>query len=253
MFQTENGARLKFFVELSIRRVMLKVLIAESDELSIKTMKEALSTHEVEIFASLGPLLDRLSASPADLLILDNALLDKGFGAWLEDFRKNCKIETNKNIKIIIMSFQDEPLKVRQFMKAGATDYVIKPIDRPLFMQKMSLYLSSQVEKQVYAFQTATAIDIAREVKMDEISEFGLTLHTADPIAENDILTFYSSVFKTDTRDSVMARCYKLADSPENKNEKIASFVFVGVNQATLKQIRNWMKHEYIRKKQQAA
>lgn len=232
--------------------MMAKIIITEGDEPSIKMMQEALGTHQVEAHPTLAPALVRLNAEPFDLLILDNALLDKGFGAWLEDFKKNCKVEQNKNIKIVILSFQDEPHKVKQYLRQGAVDYLIKPIDKPLFMQKIALILTNKVEKQVYSFATSTAIDMAYEVTMEEVSEFGVTMHTNGPIQVGDLITLYGATFKTETGEKVLARCYQVSDHPEVKGDKLAYLTFVGVNQATLKQIRVWMKQEYIRKKQAA-
>lgn len=232
---------------------MGKVLIAEKDEMSLSAMKEALKTHEVEVFSDMPTLMERLQKEPADLLVLDNAILDKEFGVWIEELKTNCPVEQNKTIKIMILSFDDSPKKVTYFLKLGAQDYMIKPVDRPLFMQKVGLLLADKTEKQVYTFQTATGIDYGRQVSMEEISEFGLTMRTTDAIKEGDVASFYSEVFKTEGKESILGRCYKVAQDPEKKEDTLASFMFVGVNQATLKQIRTWMKQEYIRKKQKAA
>ena len=47
----------------------------------------------------------------------------------------------------------------------------------------------------------------------------------------------------------VVGRCYATTSGP-NPGESIASFVFIGVDAATLQNIRKWLRQEYARKKQ---
>jgi response regulator RpfG family c-di-GMP phosphodiesterase len=232
---------------------MAKILLIDKDDLNVPVTLDLLKSHDVVHFETLAEGVKYLNEKPVELVILEQSLLDKDFAAWLEGFKNDCQIAENKVAKFVVLSHKDDQKWARKIAKAGALDYIIKPIDRPLFLQKMGLITSGSTEKQVYSFGTETAVNVAYEGIVQEISEFGLTLKSDRAIKEGEIITFSSDIFKVEKSNEVLARCYKSDPHPDDRNSFLLKFMFIAVNPAILKQIRSWLRQEYVRKKQQAA
>ena len=262
---------------------MAKILLLDKDEANLKMMKEALGltgsedlaasyqSEEVHTFVIPEPLKPEeipkgktpdpnehvykaLNENPYDFIFMEATQVTGTPSKYIEEFRKKITLEANKNIPIVLLSYNDDIDFVRT-MTIGGTfiDYMLKPTDSPNFRQKFSLLVSKNAsyKKELYSIQTLQPVNVAFNFVFEDISEFGLVLRCNRPYQPGEFVTFYSPVFKTEKQREVIGRCYK-SDKVPNSNEYQCQFVFVGVGDAVRKQIRNWMKLEYVRKKQAA-
>lgn len=269
---------------MRVKAFMARILLLDKDEANLKLMKEALSltgqeddaasyqSEEVHVFAIAEPLKEEeipkgktpdpmdhvykaLNTKPYDCIFIDANEIKGVPEKWLEEFRKKITLEANKNIPLVILNYSDELDVIRKYMIQGAfLDYILKPIDAPLFREKFSLLISKNgaYKKELYSLQTQQPVNVAYNFTIEDISEFGVIIKCNRQYLVGEFVTFYSPVFKTDKKAEVIGRCYKCEVNPSNKKEFLAKFVFVGVGDNTRKQIRTWMKQEYVRKKQAA-
>lgn len=263
---------------------MARVLILDKDEANLKLMKEALSlngqedakaafqsedVHVLEVPPPINPedipkgktiepldhFFKALNTAGYDAIFMDASEIRSDVEKWVEEFRKKITLDLNKNIPIVLLSYSDDLDVIRKYVIQGSfLDYVLKPIDAPLFRQKYSLFFSKNAsyKKELYTLQTLQPVNVAYNFIIEDISEFGLILKCNRQYLPGEFVTFYSPVFKTDKKAEVIGRCYKCEVNPNNKKEFQAKFVFVGAGDNTRKQIRTWMKQEYVRKKQAA-
>jgi CheY-like chemotaxis protein len=258
---------------------MAKILLLDKDEANIKLMKDALGLNGTEdeqnalkseimhvfLFApELKPAeiktkdpmesaYKALNESQYDFIFMEASQVIGQPFKFVEEFRKKIKLDLNKSVPIILLSHNDDIDFVRKMTISGVfSDYILKPADPAHFRQKFSLLVSKTAtyKKELYTMPTQQPTNVAYNFLIEEISEFGLLLRCNRPYVPGEYVTFYSPVFKTDKQTEVIGRCYK-ADKLQPGDYK-CRFVFVGVGDAVRKQIRTWMKMEYVRKKQAA-
>lgn len=262
---------------------MAKILLLDKDEQSLKLMKDALAltgtedeassyqSEDVHCFVIPEPLkpedipkgkqpdpydhiIKTLNTKPFDFIFMDAADIKGAPVKWVEEFRKKITLEQNKDVRIVLTSYSDDLDLVRKLVIQGMfTDYILKPVEGPLFRQRFSLLCSknSSYKKELYSLATEQPVNVAYNFIIEDISEFGLTLKSNRPYLPGEFVTFYSPVFKTEKKAEVIGRCYK-SDKVQNSNEYKSQFVFVGAGDSIRKQIRSWMKLEYVKKKQAA-
>lgn len=232
--------------------LMDKILLIDNDPLTVQTLKELLANYDFVQVGSWGEGLDYINHHALQLAILDPALLPKDFAVWWPEYPTLCQLNENKQLRFMLISYSEDQQHARRYTRAGAVDYVIKPIDRPLLLQKISTFMGGSVERQLYNYATSTPVDVASEETIEELSEFGVTLKSARLIGEGQIISLFSEIFRVENHCDVLARCYRSTTHPDNKDLFRAQLAFVGVSQAVLKRIRSWLRQEYVRKKQQA-
>lgn len=135
-------------------------------------------------------------------------------------------------------------------------DIFFKPVDRSYFLKKIKLFLPELIETEgLVAFPTlkwSENFKSANPVKISEISEAGL------------ILAYNRSLEVGEFREFVLWKPYEI-EAPElwaqtnfveenqaTKGEYSCHFVFFGVMDRVLKQIRLWLRDSYILSKEQS-
>ena len=261
---------------------MAKILLLDKDEANLKLMKEALAltgtedenaalqSEDIHVFLIPPPLsaeevpkgktLDpmehifkALNSIQYDFIFMEASQVVGQPAKYVEEFRKKIKLDSSKAIPIVLLSYNDDIDVVRKMTINGLfLDYILKPADAANFRQKFSLLVSktASYKKELYTMPTAQPVNVAYNFVIEEISEFGLILRCNRPYQSGEYVTFYSPVFKTEKQTEVIGRCYK-SDKLQGTDYQ-CKFVFVGVGDAVRKQIRTWMKVEYVRKKQAA-
>lgn len=260
---------------------MARVLLLDKDETSFALIKEALTlpeqtddgaafqsedTHSFIIPPPIDPeevpkgktiepldhVFKALNEKPFDFIFMDVADIKEAPRKWLESFRKRITLEQNKDIRIVLFSHSDDIDLIRRFVIEGLfADFILKPLERTLFRQRFGLLCSKNAsyKKELYSIATAQPVNVAYSFIIEEVSEFGLILKANREYAPGEFVTFYSPVFKTDKKAEVIAKCYK-SEKTQGSNEYLSHFVFVSAGDNIRKQIRSWMKLEYVRKKQ---
>lgn len=122
---------------------MTKVLIADDNNDFLEILKLALEAKDFEVktVTLKRELLNALKSFKPDIILLD-VFLDKFDG------RQICKEITNSNTSdhqpIII--FSANPYSLSHFETYGANDYIEKPIDIPLLVEKIDNLLHKKVD-----------------------------------------------------------------------------------------------------------
>lgn len=117
------------------------ILIADDNPDNLKVLTEILSGegYNVRVAKNGEQVIKSINASPVDLLILDIHMpVMDGFEV--------CKIiredDTTKNIPVVFMSALTDSFNKIQAFKAGALDYLTKPVDYDELKLRVSNYLT---------------------------------------------------------------------------------------------------------------
>ncbi|MGE3759823.1 MAG: hypothetical protein AB7H97_18800, partial [Pseudobdellovibrionaceae bacterium] len=237
---------------------MASILILDTDdkvaltlEQSFKIIKEdtgSLST--VTRITKPEDLANELQGGAYEVLFIDYTMMDQSPDKWLDNFRKKTG---RKDLPVVVTGFETELAKIAKFLEWGYGDYIVKPPDRPLLLEKTLLLATGKRSetRQVYTQATSQHADIADKGAIEELSEFECTVKTHRAYQIGDVITLYSKVFGEYFKEvgAVLCKCTKIVPHPSEKGSNHVSFVYFGVLPTTLKNIRTALRKDYVSKK----
>jgi hypothetical protein len=151
--------------------------------------------------------------------------------------------------------FADETSRVtpEKFRLPGVVQFAWKDLEGLRLVEAFFQLLPSKVWKdddlQIRRVPCRIAGHLARTSQMEELSEFGLSIRDVTPFKPGTILRFFSPIFGRQDK-GVLARCVAAREAEETW---INEFVFFGSSDEFQKQIRQFTREEYARKKSQEA
>jgi len=243
---------------------MAKIILLEKDMKILKLMEDAVKTeeakkdpskgHEFTCFNDILKVGEALNKDPYNLVFADATLIPGTLAIAIQQFRKAITLPENKEIPLVLLSPTSDITYMKKIMNIGLMDVIVKPIDIPIFKQKFSLFTgSTSSANQLYSLQVGGTVGVAFYQKLEQVSEFGLTVRTGRAPDLSEFVTLHSDMFGNNTgKAEVVARCYKVTPHPADAKEFQAHFVFVGVSDDTQRYIRTWLRQEYVKKKQTA-
>jgi len=158
------------------------------------------------------------------------------------------KRENTSKCPIIIISGKNQIEDVKKAIKAGAHDYIVKPLDALVVLEKVKKmdpalqaenFASTQVQRGAL-----DSIHIATRVEVLEVSEFGVKLMTSNPIALGEIVElagtndYFGSEF-------MLIRCLSCTKGADGKSF-ISQFTFIGATEVNRVQIRQLCLKQWV-------
>lgn len=194
-----------------------------------------------------------------DALYID-ALSFKDFDPWYEGLREVLRrgnLLIGEKLPVCLMVEEKSKLKPENYRFKGVADFIYKPVDRRFIAAKAAVLISDLVpsnDDHVDLSFTPTDVPakIAKEVHLDEVAEFGFQIKSSIPLREDIFLRFFSPLFLDETGDGVLGRCTACTPNPNEKDSYGCFFTFFGVSDVQLKHIRNWIREDYVSKKDEA-
>lgn len=119
---------------------MPKLLVVDESEANLKILDLILSQdgHDIETASSASVAMEKISANPYDLILLDVTLPDMD-GYELCSKIKN--MDEHKNIPIVFLCTQDDTYNIVKGFDAGAVDYLSKPFKASEVKVRVSTHL----------------------------------------------------------------------------------------------------------------
>ncbi len=148
----------------------VRILVAEDEEnilLALKTIaRKHLQCDEVVTCENGQDAWEKLQAEPFSLVISDwNMPLKTGF-ELLEDMRGN---DHTRNVPMLLLTARSDKDSVISALQAGVNDYITKPFDKDILVQKAIKLLAKSVaataqDVKIDAIQASPAMSVADEV-----------------------------------------------------------------------------------------
>lgn len=211
--------------------------------------------HEILVELDEKKVEEALNTRAFDVLLIDHHFIKGNPPVWAQLFRKKITFPANQNTKFVVLSYDESVETIRRFMlKGGFDDYIVLPVDAPIFREKISLLVSKKggYKKEIYSMPVTEPVRVAYNFEIEDIGEFGLTLKSNKKYEIGEFISFFSAAFAREGGQEVIGKCYQCDKHPSSPDLFQSKFVFLGNGPAFKKQVRTWMKTEYIRKKQAA-
>lgn len=151
--------------------------------------------------------------------------------------------------KILLMSFESGSIKPESFRHEAIDDLILKPLDRSLFLQKVELLAAEKPGvKPSFLFRQATsmAIEVGKDVMIDEISEFAVAIRNPAPLAEGVFAVIHCEVFGDRGQGRILARSYRSEKHPTIEGEFLVRFGYFGVAQAQLDRVKKYIRAQQM-------
>lgn len=237
-----------------------KRLLVVDDELSITKLLKALLTrakYQVVTCNSGDEALRSLAQGKAfDLLITDSIMPVMSGIDLVKTVRGN---PTFQEIPILMLTRKGERADVQNALEAGVTDYVLKPIDEHLLIDKVAHTLKKHDDvnrlREVAIHGADSIARIHLDVRIVSLRETGMVIRFhIDPPAEK-LFVLDAPIFKKigiPTPILRMSSCTHHASQSSQEFKDFpyeAEFAFQGIGEKDLKKIRAWLQNQEIQRK----
>jgi len=228
---------------------IVRVLIVDDEITVLKFVKTILlrAQYEAVTCSSAEEALKLLNQGPFDCLITD-ALMPVTSGYELvKEVRKSPHFG---ELPVLMLTRKRHRQDVKMAVDAGVTDYVLKPIDEHLLLDKVELCLTKgRGKRHTYECRVSSEKSkaaLAFQCSISAISESFLTVFTHIPISSSSPLEIQGGLFE---EIGIKAPLIKLIScSPIDRGDFAyqSKFTFMGVPESDLKKIRAWLNREEI-------
>jgi len=232
----------------------LKILVADDEPAVSKMLKTLLERkgYEVVTVANGKEALEALKVGMYDCLVTD-AIMPVLSGFDLTSaVRKDPK---DNAIPIIMLTRKRHQLDVRQALDAGVTDYVLKPVDEQILLDKLEVCLKkSGAARHVYVgglMPLQAVADLQLRSEFVSLSETGATMLVPFELPAGFSCEARTAIFEEMGIRSPLLRMISCTRLPEARRGLYheARFTFAGVTEPDLMKIRSWLQKEAIRRR----
>lgn len=120
---------------------MANILVVDDDDAIADLIKDVLGQqgHACALASSGAKALELIGKSPFDLVILDRNMPEMGGIQVLKTIRAS---KAHAGLKVIICTAAEMMSQVDEAFSAGATDYIVKPLDMAKLKAKVARHAS---------------------------------------------------------------------------------------------------------------
>lgn len=112
-----------------------RVLAIDDSRLGLSTIRDAISEIcSLDLQTSANKALKYLKLNTVDLILLDYEMPEMNGLQTLKEIRK---LDMNNNTPIFFITSTTNPNKIKECIKAGANDYILKPIDKEMLRKRV--------------------------------------------------------------------------------------------------------------------
>ena len=172
---------------------------------------------------------------------------------WMKDLRA-CLGDSHRLPPLLLMDYEVNTEKISSFIHQGFDDFIVKPVDRVLIMERIAS-LSDQfmgVERKKFYFSPApkdgSKFYVAKKAHLETVWETHCDVRSPSPFKPNEVFLLHGDVFGK--IPFVLARCKKCQLYSKSQNDFIVRFHYIGVSPKVLKSIRQQLQtkvlHNYL-------
>lgn len=222
---------------------MANLLLVDDDSDILKMGSHVLSAAGHFVFTAMDAeqALDHLNAKKIDLIISDaNMPRHSGF-----DLLQTIKKSNNfKTIPVAFLTGRKEKKDIELAVKLGVVDYIVKPLDPFLLIQKVSQILTDQrFESSSVEFAKAKISSIAKlgfEIELLNISEVGLEFKSTEKISTGLKVSLDTEIFHEIGINKPLMKVLSCIEDRNVHNYNI-KVQFIGIAENDLSKIRAWI------------
>lgn len=189
-------------------------------------------------------------STPIGLFFIDSDLITEPFAHWFDsEFSRLQELEhidPERPPKTLILVFDSPDSVALTVRHQRIDDLLIKPLDQQLFLQKTDLHLSDRPNPQssfLFRAQASGTVELGKEVKVEEVSDFGVSICNPSAITEGVLSRFHCQLLGDDLESSICyAKAYVSVRHPTRKGQWLVRFSLFGLSQSQLARLRQFVR-----------
>ncbi len=189
---------------------------------------------------SFEEAISQTVATCPHLVITDLNMPDKSGFDLISALKKN---NETSNIPVIALSALNDPQSIFKAVSFGACDYLLKPFNANLFIQKIhkSLKLS---QFQIYVFPKETRPKATLSINADIVmcNEIGIILESAVKFAPNEELVLESPSLGFSGFESLTAKSTSQAPRFSSRGKYLTELNLIGLDEILAKKLTRLLK-----------
>ena len=226
------------------------VLVVEdnpSDLMISSAMVESMGL--VPITATNGiEALDQLGEYEFQLFIVDLQMPKMG---GIDLIKRIKKIEEVKTVPIIVTSARKESKDVKGAVLAGAQDYLVKPLDKQVFAEKLKKTIGNTEEAWKEYSLNPEFFDslgyMKKRINILSLSEVSMTLETSEQVEEGQNMEFFADILEAQGVGTLAGSVKSCEKTETGYKVKLS---FIGMTEETRKKIRVLCRNLWQKEKQ---
>ena len=218
---------------------------------ALASLKAEQPDKEFRVFPGVNPekITEFLGKYTLHSIIVDELYLtDKTPEHFLKSLQEELgKSVSNKEVPVVFISDRIEPKRIKAVVRSGYVDYIVKPLDQSLFLQKMNMYNPKKPileEDALFTKDSSHDIDVGFTYKTKSISEFGMKVESTSAPEKGAIVTLYVDFIQANI-PAIVSSISKVTDT-----SFMVDFMFIGITPADTQAIRKFIRQEYAEEKQ---
>lgn len=222
---------------------MGRILVVDDDPDILKMTEQVLGQAGHTVFVAEDALraIDWLNQYNFDLMLSDANMPHYSGFDLVNTVRNNEKF---KEMSVAMLTGLRERRDVERAVKMGVDDYIVKPIDPLILVQKVNSLFDKRPPQnypEISLLETNLGRgDFRSSLMIESVSELGIKILTPIPLRAGMVLDIQSDFFKAlDVEAPPMKVLSIERDIPTNQYR--AQLIFLGAREALLQKIRRWL------------
>ncbi len=222
---------------------MARILVVD-DDLDILKMAEAVlgqAGHTVFVAEDALRAIDWLNHIDFDLLLSDANMPHYSGFELVSTLKKNDKF---KDLSVAMLTGLRERKDVERAVSMGVDDYIVKPLDPLLLVQKVNSLFEKKPPHQYPEIQLGSSKLaeglVQRKVTVESVSELGVRILCDMPLKVGMMMDIQAEFFKA---LDITVPPMKVLNVEQDKATGFyrAQLIFLGAREAMLQKIRRWL------------
>jgi len=218
---------------------MAKILIVDDQKSFLIMLERILTTHNHEVVKASNAFdaIEALKQQHFDLLITDVSMPGRTGYDLVSTVHK---MESLKNLPTIMLTGKSEKKDVEKGIEAGVNEYVLKPLDIPVLVNKVNLLLEkygsahSSLKKQV-----KISSQVSHTVTITEVGDKGLNLLSALACSSGSRIHLDADFYHSVGIASVPLKVIECKPAAENQFTIVA--IFENLSASDSEALKNWL------------
>lgn len=231
-------------------KALPRILVVDDEPSLLRLMNHVLSRYDFEVITvtNAAEAMTYLESGGVDAVIVDAVMPVTDGYALTRGLRQHPVFAA---LPILMLSRKRERKDVERALQAGVSDYLVKPLDPELLVEKLNLSLKkSGFERAVYELHYAEGVfegQVHWMTSIVSLSETGVTLHSSVDFPPDYPIRFTSSLFR---EIGITVPVCRVVDGGERVDGGYRIQVkFVGISEDDLQKIRSFIHREATKRK----
>lgn len=227
-----------------------RILIVDDDPVVLKLLKQILSASydKISSASSAREAIKFMSQSEYSCVVTDAVMPQETGYDLTRTIRGHAQW---KHTPIIMLTRKRHPEDVQRAVKLGVNDYLLKPVDGQLLLEKIRFCIESNEKPSTFFELSVTKPGtLSFNGMVRTISETGIGFGLTFPIKHTSTLRLQSDVYSEIGIEPPLVRLVSCRENALDQDlPYTAQFSFIGITESDLMKIRSWVQRESIRRK----